>query len=555
MKKWIILALLLVGLAVSIFLVWVEDDPSTELINTDVGEELSQLEKEAPKPTLDPGARGFKPQDSGKRPNSSEEQANSNSSADVSVSKPRKSARVGPVDSDFWDDEEPELFFIGGLVQDEDGNPQSNVEVLAERIGGSDGVLPLVKGVQSIFTDLGGGFLFGDLEDGEYLVGLAPVEGIAPSETTVRAGTLNVMLVLVMQWDYRVYGTVSSTDGKPIDDVNIITGPTNSSTTSGSKGEYELVISMRGVKVQHGIYFRHKDFQEQRIRINPADLDDLSRDFLLDISMEPIKKLTTVTGSLTDTEGSLVVGETLNIVTSQSLTKYRTQSDVNGNFFFERVEPAKDYKLLIRPGSTYRNKDISPLVVPDGGLELDIVLELTEQGELSGWMVDLDGNPIPRFFLTLQSTISSGQSVSVTGDQQGFFAVKGFPIGGAQFRTNSYPVLTVKGMHVSSEPEEPITVILDKGLNVLQGQVINMFSEPVAASSIMLIWEFRLNGLLNSSIRKTTSDQDGRFLFTGLGPGLHTMRVSAAGFNDAVLKIETGVDSGEILVELEEKPE
>lgn len=554
MKKWLILALVLVGLVASILFVWVEDNPSTELINADIGEERSQLEKEAPKPPLAPGDRSSKLQDSSKRPNSSAEQVNSNSLADVSVPKPGESARVDPVDSDFWDDEEPELFYIGGLVQDEDGNPQSNVEVLAARIDGSDGGLPLVENVQSIFSDFSGAFLFGDLEGGEYLVSLAPVAGIAPSDAQVRAGTLNVMLVLVVQWDYRVYGTVSSTDGKPIDDVHIITGPTNRSTTSGSKGEYELDISMQGIKVQHSIYFEHKDFRKQQIRIYPADLGDLSGGFQLDISMEPIKKLTTVTGSLKDTEGNIVAGETLNILTSQLVTKHRTQSDVNGNFFFERVEPGKDYKLAIRPGSTYRNKDISPLVVPDSGLELDVVLELTEQGELEGWMIDLDGNPIPGFFLKLHSTIATGQSVSVTGDQQGFFTVKGFPVGGAQFRTNSYPVLTVKGMRVSPEPEEPITVILDTGLNVLQGQVINMFSEPVAASSITLMWEFRLNGLLSSSIRKTTTDQNGNFVFTGLGPGLHTMRVSAAGFNDAVLTIETGIDSGEILVELEERP-
>ena len=555
MKKWLILALVLGGLVASVLLVWVEDDSSTELINEDMGEELSQLEKKAPKLPLDSGRRSSELQDSGKRPDSSAEQLNSESLADVSASKPRNSARVDPVDSDFWDDEEPELFYIGGLVQDEDGNPQSNIEVLVVRLGGSDGVLPLTKNVQSVFSDFAGAFLFGDLEDGEYLVSLAPVEGIAPSETTVRAGTLNVMLVLVVQWDFRVYGTVSSTDGKPIDDVYIITGPTNLSTTSGSKGEYELNISMRGIKVQHSIYFEHKDFRKQQIRINPEDMDDLSRGFQLNISMEPINKLTTITGSLKDTEGNLVAGETLNILTSQLVTKHRTQSDVNGNFFFDRVEPGKDYKLAIRPRSTYQNKDISPLVVPDSGLELDVVLELTEQGELSGWMIDLDGNPVPRFFLTLHSTIASGQSVSVTGDQQGFFSVESFPVGGAQFRTNSYPVLTVKGMHVSPEPEEPVTVVLDTGLNVLQGQVINRYSEPVAASNITLIWEFRLNGLLNSSIRKTTTDQNGSFVFTGLGPGLHTMRVSTAGFNDAVLTIETGIDSGEILVELEEKPE
>ena len=139
------------------------------------------------------------------------------------------------------------------------------------------------------------------------------------------------------------------------------------------------------------------------------------------------------------------------------------------------------------------------------------------------------------------------------GDQQGFFSVEDFPVGGALFRTNSYPVLTVRGIHVSPEPQEPITVILDTGPHVLQGRVIDGFGEPVAASDITLVWEFGINGLLNSSSRQTTADQNGNFVFTGLGPGLHTMQVSAAGFRIAVLTINVGIDPIEMVVGLEEE--
>ena len=69
---------------------------------------------------------------------------------------------------------------------------------------------------------------------------------------------------------------------------------------------------------------------------------------------------------------------------SQSFT---VESDVNGNFWFDDVEPGEDYQLQIRPGSGYKNKDINPLVIPAGGLHLDIVLELGDTGELSGWMI------------------------------------------------------------------------------------------------------------------------------------------------------------------------
>ncbi len=553
MKNWSLLALVLAGLVAGILLLWFEDGPSTELEKSGSAEELSQVEPKNPKLSFGPDERETATQISAKRPDSEAKQANRSTPADVSASKPLKSARVNRTASDFPDYEEPEEFVIAGLVQDEDGNPLSFIEVLAERIDHSDSAALVYEDVASIFSDFDGAFLFGKLEDGEYRVRIAPVEGIARAEARVRAGTLNVSLVVVVLRNVRVYGTVNRTDGAPIKDVNIIAEPTTRITSTGSRGEYELDISWRGNNVLHTIFFRHEGFRQQRIRIYPADLNDLIGDFQLDVSMEPLKRLTTVTGRLTDTKGNPVGGEKLDIVTSQLRTWYHAQSDARGNFLFKEVEPGKDHQLRIRPVSRYKNKDINPLVVPDGGLNLDVVLEPIDEGELSGWMIDLDGNPIPGFSLTLRSAMATAQSVSVVGDQQGFFSVEGFPVGNALFRTNSYPVLTVQGIHVSPEPEEPITVILDTGLHVLQGRVVNLFGEPVAASSITLGWGISYNGLQNSSTRKTTADQNGNFVFTGLGPGLHAMQVSAAGFSIPVLIIDVGIDPGEIVVKLEEE--
>ena len=56
--------------AVSISLVWVEDNPWTEPEITDIGEKRPQLEKEMPKPPLDPDGCNSKLHDSSKRLNS-----------------------------------------------------------------------------------------------------------------------------------------------------------------------------------------------------------------------------------------------------------------------------------------------------------------------------------------------------------------------------------------------------------------------------------------------------------------------------------------------------
>ena len=554
MKNRFLLTLVLAGLAAGVFLLWFEDNPSTEPANTGSAEQRPQLETEDSKLPSRPGERDAAARMSARGPDAAP--ANSPAAADVSASEPLKPARVYNDASDFPDDEEPEQYFIGGHVQDEERNPQSNIEVLAERLDDSGGATLVVnlavENVQSIFTDYDGAFLFGDLEDGEYRVRLAPVAGIAPAETRVRAGTLNANLVVVVLRDVRVYGTVNSTDGAPIKDVHIVAAPKRRSTSTGSRGEYELDVNWQGNDVVYTILFQHKGFRQQRIRISPADLDGLIGDFQLDVLMEPLKRLTSITGRLTDTKGNPVGGETLHLLTPRMRTWYRVQSDARGNFLFEEVEPGKDHLLQIRPASRYKNKDINPLVVPDGGLKLDVVLELIDEGELSGWMIDLDGQPVPGFSLTLRSGTATAQSVNVVGDQQGFFSVENFPVGHAMFRTNSYPILMVQGIRVSAEPEEPVMVILDTGRHVLQGRVIDGFGEPVAAASITLGWAFRDNGLRSSSTRKTTGDENGNFVFTGLGPDLHAMQVSAAGFSTVVQTIDVGADPNEIVVELEE---
>ena len=125
-------------------------------------------------------------------------------------------------------------------------------------------------------------------------------------------------------------------------------------------------------------------------------------------------------------------------------------------------------------------------------------------------------------------------------------------MGDAVFSTNSYPMFSVQGIQVLPERGEPIIVILDTGPHVLQGRVINSMGEPVAAASVILTWTFSENGVQSSSSsRKTSSGQNGNFVFTGLGPGLHRLQVSEAQFNKAAVeKIDIGQDSGNIVVVL-----
>ena len=208
--------------------------------------------------------------------------------------------------------------------------------------------------------------------------------------------------------------------------------------------------------------------------------------------------------------------------------------------------------LTVRLTGDYRDYVRKQLEIPNSGLQHDIVLEPINQGELSGFMTDVHGNMIPGIALTLSSNVAAGRSVQVVGDNVGFFTLKGFPEGSAVLRSNSYPKFTIHGFRVSSEVEEPVEVVLDVGPHALFGRVTTVSGETVAAATVSLDWKHSQNGVQNYSDRKTTADQNGNFMFTGLGSGEHTIRVKSPGFSLAVIKSAVGMEPDTVVIELEE---
>ena len=71
----------------------------------------------------------------------------------------------------------------------------------------------------------------------------------------------------------------------------------------------------------------------------------------------------------------------------------------------------------------------------------------------------------------------------------------------------------------------------------------------MARAQVRLLWAIEEQGIASRSRRRTVTDGGGYFLFTSLGPGSHTLSVTAGGYRGA--RRETMPD-GEILIELQE---
>jgi len=454
------------------------------------------------------------------------------------------------------DDDQAEAHTILGLVQDEDGYPLANIEVLAEPMHPSEPDASRgdsgLAAVQSASTSFDGSFVFENLSDDEYRISTAPIDGFATAQTTARVGELTANLVLMRLQNVQVWGTVNSTEGERIEGVRVFAGPPTSVTDTGPEGDYVLDINIKKKNPQTTVQFRHDGYRDQSVQLSQADLEDLF-DFELNVSMEPLKKLTTVTGRLEGPEGQPAAGAKIKLRSPTLRTTYTAQSDVRGQFSMKDVESGRDYRLSVRPKTDYRDYERMQLEVPVGGLQQDIVLEPLNHGALSGFITAVDGRPIPGMALTLKSNVAVGKSVQVVGDNVGFFTVEKFPEGSAVLKSHSYPIFTTQGIRVSSEPEEPVEVVLDMGPHALFGRVTTISGDTVGGAEVFLGWKHNANGVQNYSDRKTTADQNGNFVFTGLGSGEHTIRVNPPGFNTAVMTINIGMDPDNIVVELEEK--
>ncbi len=230
MKKSVPAALVLIGVALVVVLVWMYHRSSSGPADITPGTEQARVSESLSGEFLNSGDRDTGPRTSAANPranawiNGSADDAPSDSAPDF-----RRSAVEDTLMDPFLDDDEQDdEHVIGGMVIDEEGVPLEGIEVLASQLipdgGSSSNFDQMEPGVLSVFSDSEGAFLFRNLEDGSYRLRIAPAEGIAPTQKTVRVGPLNVKLVVAFQWEITVLGTVSSKAGRPLENTKVTAG-------------------------------------------------------------------------------------------------------------------------------------------------------------------------------------------------------------------------------------------------------------------------------------------------------------------------------------------
>lgn len=471
-----------------------------------------------------------------------------------SKSTSRDAFRQNEAYEDSSDAPPPEPLWISGLILNDLGKPVSGIEVTAQLqrlFRTSDNNAPTTSQTEWITrSDSTGTYMFQEVADGEYIIHTPPTDQYNEEKITTRAGVDTADIVLTSLQKIWVHGFVDDLQGSPLYNVRVFNKDApQEKTFTDTQGKYRLQISKTNTKPRYTIQFNLEEYLPNEQSLTNEEAGE-SNQVQLDAMLEPVATLTQVSGRLTDINGKPIPNESVNFYSIKLSQNYKTTTGSSGEFTFYDVVTGEDYQLEIRPKGPYKDYIRTNLSVSPEGLDLSVSLDSLHESSISGVFRDSYGNPIPYFTLSLRSNEALNNSWMITSNASGQYSIDQITDGELIFETNSFPHFIVSGIKITSNTAENLDLILDWGNYEIHGLLQDKNGSPISRSEIILSWSLTNNTVVSRSTRRSTSDSNGNFLFTQLGPGPHTLYAIAPGYQATQLETNAAETGEEVELRL-----
>jgi protocatechuate 3,4-dioxygenase beta subunit len=425
------------------------------------------------------------------------------------------------------EDKEPS---ISGRVLSADGQPLESVSLVAlpERL--DEEAISLSKNLRFwTVSDSLGAYSFSGLPAGEYMIRSARHGPYLPARISARNGIDYADLIMSRHLDVRIEGQVVDRFGKPLEGVTVLPMLLGQpSATTGSDGRFALPVSAKPDVFAINLRFQMAGYKEQSSKVTLSGHRELVADEIK-VAMEMVESWTSLKGTVSDDGGQPLPGRRVELRPKAGGQTQSTTTDEKGVYTFAFVEAPANYRLVVSGGSGF--KDVKQdITVTTTGKEFNVATERFETGAVVGQLVNQHGAPIADFEFLLKNVDSIEPSAVVRTDRLGNFKIPDVPAGDLVISSVSTPSVLIKGLRLEPGEQIHVSMVLDWGDHSIRGQVVDSTGIPVPASRVVLNWSHREETLDMYTTRRTATDSEGRFAFSNLGPGPHSLKVDAPGF-------------------------
>jgi len=422
-------------------------------------------------------------------------------------------------------------YTISGRVLTPKGHGLDGITIIAspERLKDQKNIPDSAKLRFSTVTDSLGAYSLDGLPNGEYTIRSRTRGPYRSARISARTGVNYADLVVSRNSVTVVEGQVLGSAGEPLEGVTVLPILLGQpSVLTDYEGRFRLPVTLKPTINSFALRFQRPGYREEsgKVEFRHSGATNVAA---VNVVMQPVESWTALNGTVYSDSGEPLAGRMVELRPRSARQTYRTTTDEQGRYTFPVIEAPADYRLMVFGGADHEDHQESVHVTADMG-EWDAVVRSYEFGEVTGRLVNLNGEPVPDFDLVLRNTGSSRPNALITSDTFGNFEIPAAPAGELVVASQSTPSILVQGLRLNPGAKLHLPLVLDWGEHEIRGIVVDTRGNPVPASRIVLQWSHLADGITTRSTRRTAADTGGHFAFSNLGPGPHSLQINSPGF-------------------------
>jgi len=268
--------------------------------------------------------------------------------------------------------------------------------------------------------------------------------------------------------------------------------------------------------------------------------------------------LVTVNGKISDNNDKGISGIQVEISsTAVTVTPKKIHAAITdgiGNFTITHVPEGNDYRLEILALGAFAGTVIEQLKVEPYMKPLAVALDSLDLVSIDGTIVGTDYLPITDFEILVRNIGIAYPGDRIVTNNEGLFHLSQFPAGDIQLATNGDEHFEITGITLSPGEYRNMTLVLDKGVHGLSGNVVDSFGQPIEQARVVASSHFSGGHYQSSSYRLKVTDSNGYFSFTKLGDWDRRLVVDATGYQTNTLRYSFQTQNDILTVQLLTNP-